>query len=185
MQPDRWSETTAPDPFLNQLEDRPLDADDVLLLLLLPMVRVAWVDGAIERGERAIIEMVGRNEEFFPGDTQAVLRRWLDVSPTEAEYGRGFRALRDFLRRRDVAASWHADLRERLADLCHAVAAQRNAGSPVPDISRAEYDTLEGIQALLWMQHSATWGELDAFIEGKIVEVETPSDQAEEFPTEA
>jgi hypothetical protein len=182
----RWSTAVAPDPFLSRVGERPLDEDDVLLLLLLPLVRVAWADGAVERRERRVIEAVARREEFFAGDTREVLERWLQVRPTDAEFGRGFAALRDFLRRREQADAWHAGMRRELMDLCAEVARARNTGSPVPEVSVAEADSLRLVQAVLWMGRSATWEELDAWLDGQVLEQGlmpvAPKDEAVELP---
>jgi hypothetical protein len=166
----QWEGSSAPDPFLSRVGDAPLDEDQVLLLLLLPLVMVAWADGAIEGHERRLLLDLARGEEFLPGDTHDVLKRWLEVRPTDAEFGDGFRVLRDHLRRRDRGDGEHPELRANLVQLAERLAHGRTAYSPVREVIGVEWEALDQVQALLWMGENETWEELELWLEGQVQE---------------
>lgn len=154
--------------YLSHIDDVEFSEDSFLLLLLLPLVFVAWADGQVQSRERRLIQAIARGAEFLPGDTAAVLGDWLEHRPTAAEFGQGFRRLTEFLQRRERASAVHAGLRDHLEEFCVRVVAHRGGGSPVPTITDAEGDALDEVQALLWLAQRPSWEELDAWLDGSI-----------------
>ncbi len=168
MRPTNWQPHSEIDPFLATVDEADLTEENFLLLLLLPLVFVAWADGKIQPTERRLIHQIARGSEFMPGDTTAVLDRWFNDRPTADEFGRGFRRLLHFLQSRDRATEVHAGLVDHLEELCRRVVAHRSSGSPIPTITDNEGAALDNVQALLWMARRPSWEELDAWLDGSL-----------------
>ena len=66
-----------------------LDRETYRAVLLLPLVQVAWADGAVQAQERELILRVAGDNGLLDGNLGAVLRRWLDQAPTADQIHRG------------------------------------------------------------------------------------------------
>ena len=111
----------ADDALLDHLLDLGVNAQTVLAMMLLPLVRVAWADGAIDAKEREAVlkaaELRGV-ESGTPGHD--VLKSWLAQKPGEsmiAAWGKYLEGIWPSL-----APHEREDLRERLLGLARGVA---------------------------------------------------------------
>lgn len=73
-----------------------IDREGHQVVSLLPLVRVAWADGAIHEAERTEIMAVATSMGWLAGNAREVLDRWLTTQPTSDVYRIGL-ALLDHL----------------------------------------------------------------------------------------
>ena len=62
-----------------------IDRESYRLVLLLPLVQVAWADGAVQSQERELILRVARQHGLLSGSASQVLKGWLRHSPQPEE----------------------------------------------------------------------------------------------------
>ena len=97
------------------------DKETVMVLPLMPLLMVAWADGAISRKEREGILSVAAARGVLPGTpAHAQLAAWLEVSPGEELFAKALTVIRALLVdlpevQRD---SWEGDL----SQACRAIA---------------------------------------------------------------
>lgn len=132
--------TGLPAPLAAVLADRGLGPAAGLVLVLWPLVEVAWVDGVTAPERRAVLDAVGR-ALFFPTVCQDVVEAWLDRAPSP-----------------DFAPAWEAAVTELSASLApdqrRALAAAlvgpaRKVASGVFGPTRAEEALLQRIQKVV------------------------------------
>ncbi len=70
-----------------------VDADTFRAIALLPLVHVAWADGAIQVAERAVISSVAAERFGLTPPARALLDQWLTHRPSDAYMSRARRAL--------------------------------------------------------------------------------------------
>lgn len=56
-------------------------ADEIRVLLLLPLIEVAWANGKLHRKERRAIEAFAREHDLLPVRLRPVLDEWLRTAP--------------------------------------------------------------------------------------------------------
>ncbi len=72
------------DPDLTkQLESIGLAPADARLVALLPLVQVAWADGAVQAGERELILDIAKKRGLVTEQSTAVLEKWLTTEPSK------------------------------------------------------------------------------------------------------
>ena len=76
-----------------------VDRDSLRALPLLPLVQVAWADGRVQQAERGLIHEVATKYGLSP-EGMGLLKRWLDVRPSEKSF---------LLARRVLLALWARD----------------------------------------------------------------------------
>ena len=112
-------------------------------LALVPVVAVAWADGAIQAPERLAI--LGGNDDygFSQPECRQLLEHWLTVRPSPQMMA----AWVDFVRvlARVMTPGDHDDLRDALVHLCRGVASA--AGGMFRKVSSSEEKALEQIRA--------------------------------------
>jgi len=75
----------ADDALLDRLLDLGISAQTILAMMLLPLARVAWADGAIDAKERAAILRAAEERELRPGTaSHELLKTWLDHRPADS-----------------------------------------------------------------------------------------------------
>ena len=65
------------------LERLHISAGSYQLVMLLPLVYVAWADGRVQDKERAMILRIAEEHGLLANGGDATLERWLSIAPTE------------------------------------------------------------------------------------------------------
>lgn len=102
----------------SQLRSLGIDEGTWRVVTLLPLVEVAWADGAVQPAERARILHMADASKALEGDGRLVLEGWLSYRPSPAYFQRGRDALRGLLDRPEAA---HIQIDDILS-ACEAVA---------------------------------------------------------------
>lgn len=79
--------------LLEGLADLGIPRDAWRVLVLIPLVQVAWADGRIQPPERELILRVAEEHRLLDGAPGEVLRRWLDDAPDAGQLATGRRLL--------------------------------------------------------------------------------------------
>lgn len=139
----------ADDALLDRLLDLGVNAETVLAMMLLPLVRVAWADGAIDPKEREAIQKAAEQRGIHPGSPgHELLANWLDHQPGESTVA----AWANYIKGTwpSLTSPERDELRERLLRLARGVAEAAGGflglGSKV---SAAERTVLDEIEAAL------------------------------------
>lgn len=78
----------------HQLEAMGIDAAHYRLVVLLPLVEVAWADGKVQAAERALIQQLAERVGIAAdGPGRALLERWLTEKPSAFYLSRGRKLL--------------------------------------------------------------------------------------------
>ena len=111
------------DDLLDALNDLGIAAEDHRLVALLPLVQVAWADGAIQHRERMQICESARDFGIHRPEALARLEGWLSTAPTETFFDRGRQVLMALAtRHRGLGADLPDDTVDRVEALCLDVA---------------------------------------------------------------
>lgn len=97
-----------------------VDADTFRAIALLPLVHVAWADGAIQEAERSVISTVAVDRFGLSPPARALLDQWLTHRPSDAYMARARRALFALGRLPQVPSG--PGTRDDVLDLCQRVA---------------------------------------------------------------
>ena len=76
-----------------------LTADAEFLLMLLPLVHVAWIDSHLHSIEAHFIKRVAKSHGLSP-EAESILNGWLTEMPGHEFIGKGVRLLRELAQRR-------------------------------------------------------------------------------------
>lgn len=71
------------------MRDLGIDKENFRTLGLLPLVFVAWADGAVQRSEESFIRQVARDKGWLVGSGEALLEGWLREPPDETYVAKG------------------------------------------------------------------------------------------------
>jgi tellurite resistance protein len=66
-----------------------VDSDSYRVVVLLPLIQVAWADGEIQASEREFIMRVAHGYGLLEGKSGAVLESWLTRTPSPEQVSRG------------------------------------------------------------------------------------------------
>jgi hypothetical protein len=144
---------------------RPLAAlgigpQDHRVLLLLPLVYVAWATGSMTRVERErIVELATERLLLGPG-ALTVLRRWLEERPSEKYFREGLTGLVALLRAPDEPTTTRDDVQQLLAD---AEAIAREAATPrhrAWSIDDSQRRALRELSRRLGVDSGKPWNDL-------------------------
>ncbi|MCB9676253.1 MAG: hypothetical protein H6737_14115 [Alphaproteobacteria bacterium] len=72
-----------------ELDELGLDEGSYRAILLLPLVEVAWADGAVQPREREAILAYGEGNALLAGGARDVLEGWLATRPDHVTFARG------------------------------------------------------------------------------------------------
>lgn len=137
---------------LEILMEMGFDKDTVMLLPLMPLLMVAWADGAISRKEREGILSAAAARGVLPGTpAHAQLSAWLEVSPGEQHFAKALTVIRALLVdlpevQRD---SWEGDL----SQACRAIAEASGGILGFGKVSAEEEAALAAIAAEVQKAH--------------------------------
>ncbi len=131
--------------LLEELEGLGFTPDTVTLLPLVPAIQVAWAEGGVTAGERALLTKLARTRgiaEGTPADRQ--LGDWLDRRPAEEVFVRATRLIRAML-----STGAHEESATDLVKLCEAIAAASGGLFGVNRVSAEERQILTSLAAEL------------------------------------
>lgn len=135
--------------LLEELAALGIDEGSWRAVVLLPLIQVAWADGAVQEREKRLIRDVAAAWGLSHGPTGALLDRWLDHPPSEEVLARGREVLVQLAHRhRGLGADLPDDLLDTVQSFCLGVA--RAAGGlfhtlfTVDARERAALDTISG-----------------------------------------
>jgi pSer/pThr/pTyr-binding forkhead associated (FHA) protein/tellurite resistance protein len=120
-----------------------LRRDSAQVLVLLPLIEVAWADGVIQQAERDLILSVARYQFDFSDDALDMLDAWLSERPKEDYLVRGREVLKALAMRSSVGLS-HSSLDDVLK-FCNDVASASGGFFGVGRIHHRERAALRGI----------------------------------------
>jgi hypothetical protein len=90
--------------LIDELRFMGIDKASYRVVTLLPLVRVAWADGAVQDAERALILKIAEDHGMFAADGARILAEWLRHAPTEGYVQRGSNCLRALTERSGAIA---------------------------------------------------------------------------------
>lgn len=129
------------------------------LVMLLPMVYVAWADGRIQPRERSLIVKIAEDHGLLANGGRSTLEHWLSVPPSESQL-RSDLALLNELCSADgqLGDEFDADCAQMLIAYCQDVADAAGGilGLNSPR-SEAEQSALKTIASALEMHRAKNW----------------------------
>jgi hypothetical protein len=135
---------TVSDALEQELRSLGLDPGSSAALSLLPLVQVAWADGAVQDAERALILEQAKALALSP-DGLLMLGNWLAFPPSAGYLARGHAALASLLREAAAPAVAPTDV----VGYCQLVARSAGGLFGVGATSRAEADAIAQVAAAL------------------------------------
>lgn len=102
-----------------------IDRHSHRVVALLPLVQVAWADGMVQPREHDLILDRAEALGMLTGDGERIVRRWLELAPTQEYVLRGRACLIELARRQgsELGADLDAAALEQVVVLCEQVAA--------------------------------------------------------------
>lgn len=130
--------------LLDALVGLDVGVSDLSALALIPLVRVAWIDGSVKDGERdAILQAAAKQGISNKSHGYLLLQSWLDSAPSGELYEAWESYVHALLLEMDEA---HATtLKESILGLAHDVAASAGGLLGIGSISKAEQQVLTSI----------------------------------------
>src|SRR5262245_44151021 len=138
----------ADDALLDRLLDLGVSAQTILAMMLLPLARVAWADGAIDAKEREAILKAAEERDIRPGSaSHQLLQSWLVNKPSDAVNA----AWKNYIGSMwgQLQPSERDEMRERLLVLARGVAEAAGGFLGLGTIAAAEQAVLNDIAATL------------------------------------
>lgn len=123
-----------------------MDQESLAALLVLPLVEVAWADGAIQAEEQRRV-VVFATSMAISGEAMLLVRSWLRHRPTDTYFERGRRALADLVRD-DSPELAKTDTRGLLGE-AEAIAQASGSWLPFLRVTSDERQVLERLEAAL------------------------------------
>jgi hypothetical protein len=141
------------------LTELKIPQDNHRLVMLLPMVYVAWADGQIHARERRLILQIAEERGLLENGGRETLERWLSVAPTESQLRTNL-ALLNSLCSSDGHGTdeFDADCAQTLIAYCQDVADAAGGMLGLTSArSEAEQSALKRIAAALDMHQAKNW----------------------------
>ena len=129
------------------------------LVMLLPMVYVAWADGRIHGKERRLIMQIAEERGLLENGGRLTLERWLSVAPTESQLRTDLALLNELCSSHGNGShEFDADCAQMLIAYCQDVADAAGSvlGFTSPR-SEAEQSALKTIAAALEIHRAKNW----------------------------
>jgi len=144
-----------------------IDKDNFRTLGLLPLVFVAWADGAVQRAEGSLIRRVAREKGWLLGSGEALLDGWLEREPDAAYVEKGLVLLKELAAERHrFGHAFTAQTLSNLLVLCKDVAeAAGGLWGLAESVSPEEEQALAVIAEALGIGDAQTWRRIVAEIE--------------------
>ncbi len=143
-----------------RLLEADLPTDSHRVLMLLPLVYVAWADGKMEHVEVERIFEFAREHLHFPPAAERQLKRWLLEPPSKDYVQRGIGSLLDIaLDEQELAV----DVSELQGLVLHAEAIARATAGDLDlpsSITAEEHAAIEEIARMLEVDNGKTWADV-------------------------
>lgn len=137
-----------------------IDTEDSRVLMLLPLVYVAWADGKMENVERHRIVWLARKHFHIGPSGVSVLERWLSRPPSREYIQRGLMDLLYLAQQPDVIEIDVSDLQDLLLH-AEAIARSTAAALDAPSsVGPAEEQALADIARVLGIDNGVSWASL-------------------------
>ncbi len=145
--------------LIARLEHLGIDQASYRAIALLPLVEVAWADGAVQRAEKDLIVKAAEENYFDMGDGARILQGWLDRRPSEEYFAKG-RELLVALAQRDagIGSDMGGETLVGLIDLCERVAASAGGLFGLAfTVEALEKDAIRDISRALALSPQVNW----------------------------
>lgn len=141
------------------LAELKIPRENYRLVMLLPMVYVAWADRRIQERERRLIMQIAEQRGLLENGGRATLEHWLNVAPTGPQLKTDLAALNELCSsHRHGPDGFDADCAQMLIAYCQDVA---DAAGSVLGLtsarSEAERSALKTIAAALELHRATNW----------------------------
>ncbi len=131
-----------------------MDQESGRTLALLPLVQVAWADGAVQDAEQSLILGLAQTRYALGHEGLRLLKNWLTHRPTPAYAIRGQQALVELCHRDGADGdTLLRDVVEAAKQVAHAAGGYFGFGA----VEVAEAEVIEEIAALLHISHARPW----------------------------
>ncbi len=141
------------------LADLKVPREAYRVVMLLPLVYVAWADGKVQGPERTVILRIAREKGLLDNGGAEALERWLSEAPSKAQLKADLKVLNELGRSREsIARDFGADDEQLLLAWCQDVADA--AGGLLglrPARHEAERAALKTIAAVLDLGSAKNW----------------------------
>jgi len=150
-------------PINERIEDMGLGEDAELLLMLLPLIHVAWADDVVHTAEMNYIRGVA-DASNISAQGQQVLDGWLETTPTGEYVQKGMDLIRELAQRGDVSPD---KLQEIIRDSKKVAEASGGLFNTLYTVNPAEKSLIAEIavlfcaQSIDWDQSGVPWQELE------------------------
>lgn len=146
------------------LAELKIPRDAYRLVMLLPLVYVAWADGKIQGQERKLILGIAEDRGLLEHGGRETLEYWLSVPPSEAQLRTNLRILNELCRRQDqLGEEFNADSEQLLLAWCQDVADAAGGLLGLRSARHAaEAEALKKISAALDIGSAKNWRALFA-----------------------
>lgn len=155
--------------LIQELQFLGIDEHSYGLVGLLPLVQVAWADGAIQEGERKLIHDIAAKRGLADEAGMAVIDRWLEKAPSKHYLHRGRRVLAALVnRQRGVGADIDLEDLEAIGAFCEGVAdAAGGLFGLLGRTSSAEREAIQEVVGALGIKRKISWEKIRDLFEEK------------------
>lgn len=145
--------------LLESLRTLGISADNLAMVSLLPLVRVAWADGEIQEAERDIILRVADRHGLLGERQRPVIEGWLESEPSPFFIRTAFLVVSELVDRAGMPEDLPTD---EIAGWCWALADAAGGlfGTRLMSISGGEKAALDEISAALGVDEVPDWQSL-------------------------
>jgi tellurite resistance protein len=133
-----------------------IDAESYRVLALLPLVQVAWADGAVQPAEADLIRKLAHDRWQVGPAAEHLLDDWLKFEPNADYHAKGRALLRELVRR-TRGLKLDAGTANDVVSLAQAVAAVAGGLFGMRAVSPTEKEAIREIAAALSLDEGAQW----------------------------
>lgn len=131
------------------------------VLMLLPLVYVAWADGKMDEAEIERIDEIAKTRFHLGAKGLAILDHWLAKCPTKEYFDEGMQSLLLLAQSEDGEPLVHPEELHDLLVHCESIARASGHALDVPTgVSKDEEAALVEIAWLLGVDNGVSWGRL-------------------------
>ncbi len=145
----------------NSLESLGFTAGNYRVLMLLPLVYVAWADGHMDDAEIERIDDIAKERFHLGAGGLEILDGWLAERPSKEYFDEGMQDLFLLAQSEDGEPLVHPEELHDLLVHCESIARASGHALDVPtSVSKEEEQALEAIAKILGVDNGVSWGRL-------------------------
>jgi len=145
----------------NSLSALGLTAETYRVLMLLPLVYVAWADGLMDDAEIERIDEIAKTRFHLGPRGLSLLDGWLFERPTKEYFDEGMQDLFYLAQAEDGEPLVHPEELHDLLVHCESIARASGHAFDVPTgVTKQEEDALSEIAKILRVDNGVSWGRL-------------------------